>query len=299
VNLSGVGEVTEPRFGQYAGPANVSRLHESVREAREGVLGQILFQENAETKLFTNSLFDSSLISYDLSYCTTIIESDGKNRIPTLSYFNDVLNKFESPPLIIDIGCGQGEFVDELRQRGLSAFGYDPVLRNPNLFLFNSYWTEKEIPGDLYVMRCVLPHIEHPFDFLESIWSVNLDALVLVEYQSWSWMCRNSVWNQICHDHVHQFSSLDFLERNLLIDSGTFEEGEWEWVLLGKTSQTRTENFGDTKLSETLTKLDFDRETSITRIMELAQDCGVVTVWGGLQKGRCSHTLSLIASQLN
>jgi len=284
--------LSEGSYGPYSGPANVSRLHEATGKAREATLGKLLFRQNRETKVITNSLFDSSLIHYDFSYCTTVSDTTGKHRISTLNYFNRILSHLDSEPLIIDVGCGQGEFVQELRQRGFSASGFDPVLRKSSHFLFDRLWTEKETPGDLYVMRCVLPHIEHPWEFLESIWSANQDALVLVEYQSWSWISRNSVWNQICHDHVHQFRLRDFLKRNLVVDSGVFEEGEWEWVLLARTSPKIHEHRDDIYLEESFEKINSDRETSIRKIVELLHDFSVLTVWGGAAKGSMlAHSL--------
>jgi hypothetical protein len=276
---------SEKGFGRHSGPANVSRLHESATKAREGSVGELLFQQNQTTKVITNSLFNSALIKYDISYCTTIIDSAGRNRIPTLSYFNKILKNFKSSPLIVDIGCGQGEFVEELRRRGLDAVGYDPVLRNTKQFLHDRLWSQQETSGDLYVMRCVLPHIEDPWEFLDSIWLVNPNAFILIEYQSWHWISRNSVWNQICHDHVHQFRLSDFLDRNLLVDSGTFEEGEWEWALLGKTRPIERNHSDESNLISSLKKIDSDREASLSKIKELSSVFSALIVWGGAAKG--------------
>jgi hypothetical protein len=278
----------ERSFGPYTGPANVSRLHQDAVKATSGPPGSLLLQVSESSGTIKNSLFDSSLITYDLAYCTTVIDSGGKDQIGTLSYFSKILEYFKIEPQIVDIGCGQGEFVQSLRQEGLSAVGYDPVLRVSEEFLHKRFWTTEDPPGDLYVMRCVLPHIEDPWNFLDSIWQVNPDALVLVEYQSWDWICSNSVWNQICHDHVHQFRKSNFLERQMLLASGSFQEGEWEWVLLG-TGKLPVEmpNFSLELLEshESLATLNSDREITLDRLNSLTEDFNRLTVWGAAAKG--------------
>jgi hypothetical protein len=227
-------------FGIWTAPANVSRLHVDAETAMECERGTLAFTVNSNIGLISNELFREDLIVHDLSYCTTLIDLAGDSSIPTLEYFHNILKFFEKTPTITDIGCGQGEFVVELRKRGFDAIGFDPVLRSEEEYLYPRYWSSTEDPKDLYVLRCVLPHISDPWGFLEQIWSTNPSAFILIEYQRIEWMVKNSIWNQICHDHIHQFVLTDFVHRAIICDSGVFAEGEWQWVLLRKNTVSKS-----------------------------------------------------------
>lgn len=83
-------------------------------------------------------------------------------------------------------------------------------------------------------MRCVLPHIEKPFDFLDSIFELNHEAGVLIEFQRRKWIEENHVWSNISHDHVNIFSEEDFDCKYNVIRSNTFANEEWAYILLTK-----------------------------------------------------------------
>lgn len=273
-------------FGIWTAPANVSRLHVNAEIAKECERGSLAFTANSVTGLMSNELFREDLIFYDLSYCTTLIDLTGASNIPTLEYFHSVIRFFDKTPTITDIGCGQGEFVVELRKRGLSANGFDPVLRNEKEYLYPRYWSSIEDPSDLYVLRCVLPHIPEPWDFLEQIWSTNPSAYILIEYQRIEWMVENSVWSQICHDHIHQFVLSDFTSRAMILDSGIFAEGEWQWVLLRKP--TRSEKMPSSSLHERvlLQSLHQARSRFIEICREINQSEDLqFAIWGAAAKG--------------
>jgi len=117
--------------------------------------------------------------------------------IPTLSYFPLARQLVGNPVRIIDVGFGQGEFVKSLRELGVEAIGFDPVLRHEDEFLFARYWDAEDSPqADIIVMRCVLPHIPQPRKFLEEIATHQKSALVLIEFQKLEWSLRNKSWYQ-------------------------------------------------------------------------------------------------------
>jgi 2-polyprenyl-3-methyl-5-hydroxy-6-metoxy-1,4-benzoquinol methylase len=102
-----------------------------------------------------------------------------------------------NPVRTIDVGFGQGEFVKSLRELGVEAIGFDPVLRHEDEFLFARYWDAEDSPqADIIVMRCVLPHIPQPWKFLEEIATHQKSALVLIEFQKLEWSLRNKSWYQ-------------------------------------------------------------------------------------------------------
>ena len=222
-------------------PGNASRFFATQFEARQQPSGLIELVWDSEDPFVRNANYQPDLIAYDDQYCTTVSDLIGGAPLPTTSYFVDeVLPLLPTDPRVIEIGCGQGEFVEFIRSLGLSVVGYDPVCR-PEAeaveYLQRNFWSPNEPDADLYVMRCVLPHIEHPWDFLDSISLSSPTSLVLIEFQQLDWILANRAWQQLSHDHVNIFQAEDFRARYNVLAEGAFSNGEWGWVLLRSNSR--------------------------------------------------------------
>ena len=198
---------------QFKIPANASRFFENYSEAVVQPLGEVQLVWDYDNRIIVNQAYSPGLIKFDSQYCTSVSTLGATYSIPTLTYFGQVLQYIKQSPLVIDIGCGQGEFVFELRNRGIEALGFDPVLRSVSPYLFRMYWERSFKSADLYVMRCVLPHIQFPWNFLSEISTSAPNALVLIEFQRIEWILENQLWYSVSHDHVNLFSINDFRYR--------------------------------------------------------------------------------------
>lgn len=214
-------------------PGNAARCFPTAEEARAQPLGMLdMAWDSADPYIF-NRAYDARLIRHDDSYCTSVVNIDQVVQLPTTSYFDQrVAPHLPAAGRIIDIGCGQGEFVEHLASAGFAVAGYDPVLREPAAHLHRRYWTSDEPPAELYIMRCVLPHISMPWAFIADVADSSPGSLVLIEFQRIEWVLQHSLWYQLNHEHVNQFTLDDFAARYDVVDSGTFSQGEWAWVLI-------------------------------------------------------------------
>ncbi len=81
---------------------------------------------------------------------------------------------------IIDIGCGDGNYLDFIRQAGALAFGVEPAIKEAaiaakehNLTVFtcfvNRHFPAPQGPYDAFVARQVLEHIPDINDFLQGV----------------------------------------------------------------------------------------------------------------------------------
>lgn len=191
---------------------------------------------------------------------------------------------------VIDIGCGQGEFVESLRAHGFQASGYDPALKAETQYLRRRLWSPAEgAPADLYVMRCVLPHIEEWESFLDDLFHEHPTSMVLVEFQSFEWITTNGIWQQLSHDHVNLFTNASFSRDYRVVARGSFAEGEWEYVLLGKRGKEEVAPNDNGSPSVSLGRLQKQRDECV----RLHKETGFRTaVWGAAGKGQVlSHAL--------
>ncbi len=270
------------RFPTIDVPANSSRYFPTRSDALRQPTGRVRVGWDTVGGFLHNELFDESLIRHDEHYYTSVVDLDRVLQVPTLEHLPQVLRHLPATPRVVDIGCGQGDFVDGVRSRfGLDAVGYDPVVRRPSSYLFRRYWDETEEVGDLYVLRCVLPHIPDPWAFLAQLARPGKRSLALVEFQRLEWILDRGIWYQVSHDHVNLFRSEDFEARYDVVDSGTFRDDEWAWVLVDPAT-ARQPRQRDFDLADDVARLFEERSEFLSRAA--AQD-RPVAVWGAAGKG--------------
>lgn len=274
-------------------PANASRFFGSRSDALAQPTAMVQLSWDAENPFLVNQRFDAALIRHDSHYCTSVVDLNRIQQLPTLKHIGvslSLIAGFKSRNIkVADVGCGQGEFVEALRERGIDACGFDPVLRTESKHLHQRYWIpEHETRVDLIVMRCVLPHIERPWDFLDRIAEAQPGALVLVEFQRLEWILDQRIWYQLSHDHVNVFSVRDFATRYDIAAQGQFSKGEWAWVLLDPATRRHTkptEFPHQFKLTDLLAQRDqfLEEASKVSRCL---------AVWGAAGKGIVlSHAL--------
>lgn len=266
----------------YKVPANSSRFFNEYSEAITQPLGIVQLAWDETNQIIVNQEYIPELIKYDSQYCTSVSAIGTKYTSPTLNYFNQILKYIKDSAMVIDIGCGQGEFVNELRRRNINAIGFDPVLRVSSPYLRAKYWEPSDRVGDLYVLRCVLPHIQNPWNFLAEISFSAPGALVLIEFQRIEWILENKIWYQVSHDHVNLFSLRDFILRYDVLDSGKFSNGEWGWVLIDPSTFHLPESFAP-DIYELNFKELFDEKNSYLNYLKLIDR--QLVIWGAAGKG--------------
>jgi len=266
-------------------PANSSRLFSSRAEALRQPIGRIKFEKHNSHGYYLNSLFDPTLILYDENYSTV----NNYHLLETIKYLENTRDILDNVEQIIEIGCGHGEFVQYLIDQQYKAFGFDPVLTESSEFLFNQFWSPKleshlGISAEkhtLYVLRCVLPHIPNPFDFLKTIFNHNPLSKVLIEFQSREAILEKKMWTQLSHDHVNLFSSNDFEEQFKLIASGSFSSGEWKFVLISGNEKPSIEHQIDSSTYD-LQSLFAQRDLDISDLIQSNKD---LVIYGAAGKG--------------
>jgi hypothetical protein len=271
-------------------PANASRFFKESSEAISAPTGviQIAIQDG----LIFNRSFNQDLIVYDDQYCTTVSSLEVIYTLPILGYLDLIFDLYDFSPRIIDIGCGQGELVKNLRERGFEAFGFDPVSRTDYEYIAKSLWKPTDASADLFILRCVLPHIPSPWDFLDDLFRANPKARVLIEYQRIEWSIQKRVWYQLNHDHVNLFQLENFENRYNVLTAGNFSNGEWQWVLIeSKGLSARGDATAPLWLPKISTLIS-DRKEFLDRIADLDKR---IVIWGAAGKGIVlAHAISTV-----
>ncbi len=261
-------------------PANSSRTFSRQDDAIVQKPGFLRIELHPKTGHLYNATFQQELISYDEKYNTV----NPYHFTASIDEFSTLLPLL-SGSLFIDIGCGQGEFVEFLRSRGEKAIGYDPVCRNPKEYLFPELFIPEEnfsletSSSVVFVMRCVLPHIPTPFDFIEKIYSFWPNAILVLQHQRLEYFEQTTSWNALMHDHVNIFLESDFLDHFDVLRSSEFANEEWQQIVLnGKSKKLRPPRI------ESLTIIDnlmYQRERHLAQVAKFRE----LFIFGAAGKG--------------
>jgi len=226
-------------FYSCTAPSNSSRTFLSQYDAVEQPTASIDLRLDLQSGFVYNAKFNSELIRYDSNYNTV----DVFQFSDSIQHLEPIINSLR-PQLVVDVGCGQGELVTYLCKKGINAIGFDPTLTIKDDLLFREFFDpamlrEHREKSCFFIMRCVLPHVENPFAFLDSIHMNFPLSTIFLEFQNLDWILSNRCWMNISHDHVNYFSITSFKERYILERSGSFAEGEWAYVVLSGTRNQR------------------------------------------------------------
>lgn len=261
-------------------PANSSRTFPTQEDAIAQKPGYLKIELHPHTGHLHNATFQQDLISYDEKYNTV----NPYHLAASIDEFSTLLPLLYGS-LFVDIGCGQGEFVEFLKSTGEEAIGFDPVCRNPKEYLFpKQFFPEEKFPLEtssriVFIMRCVLPHIPNPFGFIDRIQSIWPSAVFVLQHQRLEYFEQTTSWNALMHDHVNVFLKSDFLDRYDVLQISEFANQEWQQIVfngkLKKSRSARIENL------EIINNLMHQRKRHLAQIKKFRE----LFIFGAAGKG--------------
>jgi SAM-dependent methyltransferase len=167
-------------FFSIRSPTDIGRLCESPDEAKAANMGQIDLCYCCHCEFVWNRSYDSNQLDFGPGYEFSLAHS------PFFMKFIDgvaerLVDRHElRNRTIIEIGCGRGEFLTLLCEKGANrGYGFDPSLQDGREFaagdgrvkLIRDYYGAKyaEIPADFVCSLSVLEDIDRPGEFLANI----------------------------------------------------------------------------------------------------------------------------------
>jgi SAM-dependent methyltransferase len=205
---------------------------------------------------------------------------------------------------VIELGCGDGNYMEYLRRAGALVFGLEPSVRfralaeRQGFTVFSGYVTaETPPPGgpyDAFVARQVLEHLASPNDFLQGVRrSLVPEAAGLVEVPCLEQALRQRRFYDFFPDHLNYFS-----KRTLrwLLERHAFEVISLSEGMRGEfnVATVRLESASEfTALERTVQNLTNELRSFLERY---AAEGKRVAVWGAGGKGVSSLAVGRVSS---
>ena len=175
--VTGLGEVF---YEVNSVPTHSVLLFKDVSDAVGFQRGDIALAHCPDCDFIWNSSFDPDLEAYGLGYEATQAYSATFNRFHQ-ELADHVIERFDlRNRKVLEIGCGQGEFVNLLCERGNNqGIGFDPafdpsrrdIKRHENATFIADFYSEKYSAedADLFCCKMTLEHIPNTLSFMTGI----------------------------------------------------------------------------------------------------------------------------------
>ena len=172
-------------------------------------LAPIRLRVNTRLNFVENEAFNDSLIDYSEGY-----ENSQAHSVKFKTHMKSVLTLFKQKvkqgSLIVEVGCGKGDFVEMVQSDGFFKIcGFDASYEGSNPAIEKRYLNENDkIKTDFVVLRHVLEHVQNPYKFLSMLKAVFCNAKVYIEVPNYDWIVANKTFFDITYEHVNYFSQI-------------------------------------------------------------------------------------------
>jgi len=200
-------------------PAHVCSYWASAGEAQACAKGDLTLAFCSVCGFIENTSFDEKTAEYTGAY---------ENSLHFSEFFQGYISDFAKQILaehstdggVLEIGCGNGEFLELLCADGVGrGVGFDPAYApdepltklDGRLRFIRDYYSDRyvDIPTGLIVCRQVLEHISSPGNFLRSLRSTigdRHDTSIIIEVPNTLYALENLSFWDIIYEHPNYFT---------------------------------------------------------------------------------------------
>ncbi len=244
-----------------------------------------------------NTTFDEKLVTYSTDYNPTQAHSNAFNKFH-IDLVKSLVKKYKiENQTIIEIGCGQGEFLDIITQYGNNkAIGFDPACNRQNtdsVEFINDFYSEKysKIKGDFICSKMTLEHISDVKQFLNLAKDAikNEESLVFFQVPDVSRILQENAFWDIYYEHCSYFNleSLSILFNSLgleIIDSWNDFDEQYLMIVAKLGNQEIVLQSKSEKISKEIQNFKTHISTVISFWNSFLSENKNTVLWGGGSK---------------
>jgi hypothetical protein len=253
---------------------------------------------DANNHCFVNQSFEYINDQYDHAY--------NNDQSKSSSFHNHVINivhliqeRYPKDSKIIEIGCGNGYFIQELSLAGFQDIkGYDTAYFGNDERISNIFVDDFEgIEADLIILRHTLEHIKYPKSMIRNMAKAkgrNGKPDVYIEVPDLEWILTNQSFYDIFYEHVNYFSSYSFhtIFKNAVIHKTLSEQYLSVFASLGDINECI--EYDSALVLKYTTKLQY-LQTKKLEVLSKLVDRNII-IWGAGAKG---NILSFYLRKMN
>lgn len=297
----------EPFFYCEKQPVNENVLFGDLESAKASKTGSIDMRFCDNCGFVFNAAFKLDDVDYgeDYQYC----EPPTPTFVRFINELSDLIveNYGVRNTSIIEFGCGQGEFLGRLCEKGDNrGFGFDTAYAGPaqiEIPLINFYQRfydplNDDVNSSFSCARQVLEHIKNPSDLLDDMAaSISLGGKLYLEVPNLDWILKNTVIWDFYFEHCSYFNSASlgsFIGRNGIEVIGSENLFNDQYIgVVGKKTINSSSLSGKNRLDIGTLKNSINefavraeaKKRAIKEKCRSLSDQGPWCIWGGAAKG--------------
>jgi SAM-dependent methyltransferase len=191
-------------------PVLQNRTFDRYADARASATGEIVLKQDPRTGIIHNAAFRPELVVYNGDYDNEQGHSAAFRS--HLSAVGDRIAREFCGKSILEVGCGKGLFLKQLRDRGFDVIGVDPSFTGSDPMVIRDFYSpDLGLRADAIVLRHVLEHILDPVAFLDMLRTANGGGLIYIEVPCMEWIAEKRAWFDIFYEHVNYFRLPDLI----------------------------------------------------------------------------------------
>lgn len=191
-------------------PIFQNKMFNSAQDAKNCEKSDIVLVQDLQTGFVFNKEFKPDLMQYDDEYQNEqAVSLFFQRHLNTVSGI--IIDHFNSKSLI-EVGCGKGFFLNQLKNLGFTVQGIDPAYEGSDSSVIKEFFSpEIGIRADGVILRHVLEHVQDPVQFLLNIRKANGGiGKIYIEVPCLDWICKHKAFFDIFYEHVNYFRLCDF-----------------------------------------------------------------------------------------
>ncbi|MWV66833.1 methyltransferase domain-containing protein [Helicobacter saguini] len=257
-------------------PVFAAVLYDSIDEASKAKVGDMQIVQDRESGVVFNAAFRQENVEYKVANYDAGKQSSGvfKN---VLSEILEIIKRHFKGKKILEIGCGDGYFLEILEQNSFDIKGMDPSFVGENPLISKEYFTkDSKEKFECVILRHVLEHIKDYYGFLCDIAAANNNqGLVYIEVPNLDFSNNHFGAIDFYYEHVNYFR-LENLESlfDKVIESGYIFGGEYIYIVANldsiKKPRFKSEFIINTKI-----------DSNIAMLAEKIKKTNTSVLWGG------------------
>lgn len=267
-------------------------------------LAPVRLRLNTDLNFIENEASSNSIFDYRVD-CENSQAYSAKFLEHMTTTLNLLKQQVKQHSLIVEVGCGKGDFVEMVQTDGFfNIQGYDALYEGSNPSVEKRYLNAcDKIKADLVILRQVLEHVPNPYQFLSMLKEVFGKTRIYIEVPNKDWIVTHQTFFDISYEHVNYFSQLSLKK---LFDAPTTIHGllfdeQYQYVVADLTALNLEFNeLYETKQWQYVSFADlFPNLQEDIKRLETAAHGRSVYLWGAATKGclflaHCAHNNQLI-----
>ncbi|MCQ9424907.1 class I SAM-dependent methyltransferase [Pseudomonas sp. LJDD11] len=262
-------------------PVLQNRTFADQATAKAYASADVVLVQDLHSGLVYNAAFDPQKLSYDSDYQNE--QAHSAHFKAHLEAVEHIVKQHFVGQRLIEVGCGKGYFLEQLRGKGFDIVGIDPAYEGDNPHVLKAPFTpDAGLSADAVVLRHVLEHIPDPLAFLHTIAQANDGGRIYIEVPCLDWILEHRAWFDVFYEHVNYFRIEDFRRMFATVDeAGHLFGGQYLYVVADLAS------LRDSLPPAEPVQVPDNFCHSIGRALQIAQVDGgqPVGIWGASSKG--------------